>query len=188
MNSENMSNHSSTKNFGKLQCKLRPAEVMTFFFGLHLLSGRKMVICGRDDLSFLVFTCCSPENWTSADMMTLEEHVLLLRSEDMVLLVLLPNFCCHLASNALYYFRRYHSLASNPVATRSCVPWNLPQLLWKENDVIRAQLMSSKKIGKVIAVALNAHYLAAKYILPILRKLFFGIPLAKIFKKNRFAI
>ena len=104
MNSENMSNHSSTKNFGKLQCKLRPAEVMTFFFGLHLLSGRKMVICGRDDLSFLVFTCCSPENWTSADMMTLEEHILLLRNENMVLLVLLPNFCRHHSKQCVILF------------------------------------------------------------------------------------
>ena len=32
INSENMSNHSSTKNFGKSRCKLRPADVMTFLF------------------------------------------------------------------------------------------------------------------------------------------------------------
>ena len=39
MNSENMSNHSSTKNFGKCQYKLRPADVMiSVFFGLHLRS------------------------------------------------------------------------------------------------------------------------------------------------------
>ena len=31
MSSETMSIHSSTKNFGKFQCKLRPADVMTFF-------------------------------------------------------------------------------------------------------------------------------------------------------------
>ena len=68
MNSENISNHFSTKNFGKLQCKLVPAEVMdvmTFFF---------------------MFTCFSAKNWTSADMMILEEPVLLLRSENMVTL------------------------------------------------------------------------------------------------------
>ena len=49
MNSENMSNHFSTKNFGKFQCKLRA--------------------CGRDDL-FLVFTCSWAGKWTSADVMT----------------------------------------------------------------------------------------------------------------------
>ena len=72
MNSENMSNHSSTKNFGKFQCKQRPADMMTFFwsslsfwgikmdicghddffFGLHLFLGKKMDICGHDDLFF----------------------------------------------------------------------------------------------------------------------------------------
>ena len=42
-----MSNHSSTKNFGKLQDKLRPADVMTFFFfGRHLILGGKLDICG----------------------------------------------------------------------------------------------------------------------------------------------
>ena len=50
MNSENMSQHSSTKNFGKFQCKLRSADVMIFFFGLHgLFLSRKMNMCGRDD-------------------------------------------------------------------------------------------------------------------------------------------
>ena len=49
MNNENMSYYSSTKHFGKFQCKLRPADVMTFFFGLHLLLGEKMDIFGRDD-------------------------------------------------------------------------------------------------------------------------------------------
>ena len=44
-----MSNHSSTKFFGKFQCKQRPADVMTFFFGLHLILDRKMDICGHDD-------------------------------------------------------------------------------------------------------------------------------------------
>ena len=32
VNSENMSNHSSTKSFEKLQDKLRPVGMMTFFF------------------------------------------------------------------------------------------------------------------------------------------------------------
>ena len=51
MNSENMSNHSSTKNFGKFQRKQRPADVMTFYF-------------------FLVITCFWAEKWTFADIMT----------------------------------------------------------------------------------------------------------------------
>ena len=41
---------------------------------------------GLDDLFFLDFTCFWAENCTSADMMTLEEPVLLLRSENMVTL------------------------------------------------------------------------------------------------------
>ena len=52
MNSENMLKDSSTKNFGKFQYKLRPADVMTFFFALHLILGKKLDICGRDDLFF----------------------------------------------------------------------------------------------------------------------------------------
>ena len=69
MNSESMSNHSSTKNFGKFQCKLRPVNVMTVFFGLHLLLGEKMDIYGRDDVC-LVFTCFWAKEWTSADVMS----------------------------------------------------------------------------------------------------------------------
>ena len=65
--SENMSNHSSTKNFGKVQGKQQPADVMTFFF-LYLLLGRKIDICGRDDLFFLVFTSVWAEIWTSEDI------------------------------------------------------------------------------------------------------------------------
>ena len=53
MNSENTSNHSSTKIFGK--------------FHFQLLLGRKIDICERADL-FLVFSCFGAENWTSADM------------------------------------------------------------------------------------------------------------------------
>ena len=75
MNSGNMSNHSSTKNFGKSLSKLRPADVMTFFlaftgfwvenwtsadvitfffffFGLHSNLGGKLDICECDDLFF----------------------------------------------------------------------------------------------------------------------------------------
>ena len=40
--------------------KWTSADVMTFFsffFGLHLLLGGKMDICGRDDLFCSVFTC-----------------------------------------------------------------------------------------------------------------------------------
>ena len=71
MNSENMSNHSSTKNFGKCQYKLRPADVMIsfVFFWSSLGFGGKLNICGRDDL-FFVFTRFRAENWTSADVMT----------------------------------------------------------------------------------------------------------------------
>ena len=64
MKSENMSYHSSTKNFGKFQSKLRPADDTTFLFGLHLLA----------------------EKWTSADMVTLKEPVLLLGGENKVAL------------------------------------------------------------------------------------------------------
>ena len=53
----------STKNFGKFQCKLRACGRGDLFFGLYLLSGRKMDICGHDDL---------------------QEPVLLLRSKNMV--------------------------------------------------------------------------------------------------------
>ena len=49
-NSGNISNHSSTKNFGKFQCK--------------------STACGRDDLFFLVFTCYGAERWKFADLMT----------------------------------------------------------------------------------------------------------------------
>ena len=44
-----------------------------------------MDICRRDDL-FLVFTCFWAETWVSADMMALKKPVLLLRSENMVIL------------------------------------------------------------------------------------------------------
>ena len=47
LNSDNMSNHFSTKSFGKFQDKLRPAGVMTFFFfGFHLILGGKLDIYG----------------------------------------------------------------------------------------------------------------------------------------------
>ena len=36
---------------------------------------------------FFFFACFWAENWTSADMMTLKEPVLLLRSENMVTLL-----------------------------------------------------------------------------------------------------
>ena len=80
-----------------------------------------------------------------------------------------------------------HLIARDRLVGHShCIPWNLPQLLRKEYDVIRALLISSKKIGEVTLVALNACYLAV--ILPIHRKLFFGMSLAKIIKKNWFAV
>ena len=65
MNSENMSNHSTTKNFGKV--------------------SEQTTACGSDDL-FLVITCFWAEKWTCAYMMTPKEPVLLLRSENMVTL------------------------------------------------------------------------------------------------------
>ena len=43
-----------------------------------------MDICERDDLFFLVFTCFWAEKWTYADVMTLKEPVLLLRSENVI--------------------------------------------------------------------------------------------------------
>ena len=39
------------------------------FFALHPILGGKLVICGRDDL-FLVFTRFWAKNWTYADVMT----------------------------------------------------------------------------------------------------------------------
>ena len=101
MNNENMSNHSSTKNFGKLYCEL----LMTFFsllFTCFLVENWSSV----DMMTFfLVFTCFLAENWPSADMMTLEEPVLLLRNENMVILVLLRNFCrYHSKRCVLLYF------------------------------------------------------------------------------------
>ena len=42
-----------------------------------------MDIRGRDD-HFFVFNCFWAEKWTSADMMTLKEPVLFLRSENMI--------------------------------------------------------------------------------------------------------
>ena len=53
--------------------------------------------CGRDDDLFfvLVFTFLWAEKWTFADMVTLKEPVLLLRSENMVTLVLLELSFCH---------------------------------------------------------------------------------------------
>ena len=51
MNSENVSNHSRTKIFGKLSFKLRLADAMPFFsFALYLILGDKFGVCGRDDL------------------------------------------------------------------------------------------------------------------------------------------
>ena len=41
MNSENISNHSSAKDFGKFQFKPQPADAMTFFC-FSLDSGRKI--------------------------------------------------------------------------------------------------------------------------------------------------
>ena len=98
-----MSNHFSTKHFGKFRCKLCVCGRDDLFFGLHLLLGewtsadvmaffwRKMDICGRDNLFFhiyifLAFTCFWAEKWTYTDMMTLKEPVLLLRSKNMVTL------------------------------------------------------------------------------------------------------
>ena len=76
MNSEKMSNHSSTKNFGKFQCKLRSADVMTFFWSAHvLILGGKMDICGRDE--FYIRGRDDPQNTCS---------ILLLRSENIVTL------------------------------------------------------------------------------------------------------
>ena len=78
MNSENMSQHSSTKNFGKFQCKLQSADVMTFF---------------------LVFTACfCAEKRTCADLMTLKKPVLLLHSENMVTLDMV-YYCSITAKN-----------------------------------------------------------------------------------------
>ena len=45
-----------------------------------------MDTCGRGDLFFLIFTCFWAKKWTSEDVMTLKEPVLLLRSENMVTL------------------------------------------------------------------------------------------------------
>ena len=56
-----------------------------FFFGLHLLSGKKMDTRGLNDL-FLGLHLILGKNWTFANMMALKEPVLLLRSENMVTL------------------------------------------------------------------------------------------------------
>ena len=42
MNSENMSNHSSTKNFGKFQCKLQPADVVCTAENKHAFKYNKV--------------------------------------------------------------------------------------------------------------------------------------------------
>ena len=49
------------------------------------------------DLFFLVFTCFRAKKWTFANMMTLKEPVLFLRSENMVTLVYKGHYlrdCC----------------------------------------------------------------------------------------------
>ena len=70
MNSENISNHSSAKDFGKFQFKPQPADAMTFFCS-SLDSGRKIVHL-RTWWPFFCFSLDSGQkNWTSADVMTL---------------------------------------------------------------------------------------------------------------------
>ena len=54
------------KILGSFSANYGPADVMTFFFS--------------------VFTCFWAEKWTSADMMTLKEPVLLLRNKNMATL------------------------------------------------------------------------------------------------------
>ena len=49
------------------QLKLRPADVMTLFFALHLILGEKLGFCGRDDL-FLLSTKFSKELFCSLRM------------------------------------------------------------------------------------------------------------------------
>ena len=57
-----------------------------FVFDLHLILGEKLDIRGSDDpfFFFLGFTCFWAGNWTCADLMTLKQPVLLLRSENIV--------------------------------------------------------------------------------------------------------
>ena len=70
ISSENISYHSSTKNFGKFDLlfiiflgfacfwakKWTSADLMIFFFGLNVLLGRKLDICEYDDSQ----RTCSP--------------------------------------------------------------------------------------------------------------------------------
>ena len=70
-----MSYHSSTKKFGKFQ----------LFFGLHLLSDKKMDTRGLNDL-FFGFHLILGKTWTFANIITLKEPVLLLRCENIVTL------------------------------------------------------------------------------------------------------
>ena len=137
MNSENMSNHFSTKKFGKFQCKLRACGRDDLFFGLHMLLGGKWT--SADVMTFflfLVFTCFWAEKWTSAgvmtfflvftcfwaekrtsaDVMTLKEPVLLLRSENSVTLTLkcfVGGWCCSPGNGILPHPPSTRVLANN---------------------------------------------------------------------------
>ena len=92
-----MSYHFFTKNFGKFDLLFCSFLVFTRFW------AKKLTSRGLNDLFFflkkwtsadlmtffLVFTCFWTENWTGADMMTLKEPILLLRSDNMLLLFLI---------------------------------------------------------------------------------------------------
>ena len=73
MNSENMSNHSSTKKFWASSVQTTACGHGDFFFGLHLFWFWAEKWTSADVMKF-----------TSADVMTLKVPVLLLRSENIV--------------------------------------------------------------------------------------------------------
>ena len=82
------------RKFWKVLVQIMASNAMTFFLVFTCFWAEEMDICGRDDL-FLVFTFLGAENWTSADMMTLKEPVLLLRGENVVtLLIAVPRSGC----------------------------------------------------------------------------------------------
>ena len=77
-----------TRKFWDVSAQTTACRRDGLFFALNLILSGKLDICGRDG-PFLLFTKFWAENWTSADLVVFKEPVLLLRSENMVTLVLL---------------------------------------------------------------------------------------------------
>ena len=89
MDSENMSNHSSTKKFWEVSVLTAACgrdDLFFFFLVFPCFWAKKWTSSDRVTFFVLVFTRFWGNKWTSSDVMTFKKPVLLSRSEIMVTL------------------------------------------------------------------------------------------------------